>query len=193
MNDQDWINLQKLTGRAPQPWALPPETPDHILAAQAMERLLPELGPMPEPTPEQQMYADALDAHIRRASSDPDSSTIYNSAGPTTDTSNSAAQSDGALFIANRQDKKKECIERCSDLALPTGNYGVAFHRCVATCLGEADWPEWKKHFPNNRDNLPQLSPAEPQPAPQSAQPPWWLPLVPFLIRVAPAAAAAAV
>ncbi len=67
MNDQDWINLQKLTGRGPQPWTLPPETPDHILAAQAMERLLPGLGPMPEATPEQQMHADVLDAHISPA------------------------------------------------------------------------------------------------------------------------------
>ena len=40
------------------------------------------------------------------------------------------------------------CIERCSDLALPTEDYGISFFRCVQTCMGEYPWPEWQKHFP---------------------------------------------
>ena len=30
MDDQDWINLQKLAGRDPQPSPFDPETPDHL-------------------------------------------------------------------------------------------------------------------------------------------------------------------
>ena len=62
MTEDDLINLQKLTGRYPQPWSLPPMEPDHILYAQAMERLWPELTAKPDPMSDAQMYADALDA-----------------------------------------------------------------------------------------------------------------------------------
>ena len=47
---------------------------------------------------------------------------------------------------------KEECYAICSELALPTADFGFAFFRCVQHCLGEQDWPEWRKHFPNPSD-----------------------------------------
>jgi hypothetical protein len=46
---------------------------------------------------------------------------------------------------------KEACIAACSDIALPTpkGSQGVAIFRCMQQCMGEADWPEWRKHFPS--------------------------------------------
>ncbi len=44
---------------------------------------------------------------------------------------------------------RAECLAICSELALPTNDFGVAFFRCVQHCLGEEDWPEWRKHFSN--------------------------------------------
>ena len=43
---------------------------------------------------------------------------------------------------------KDRCIERCSDLALPTRDYGVSFRRCLATCTGQTIFPEWEQFFP---------------------------------------------
>ena len=60
MTDEDLINLQKLTGRSPQPWSLPPEEPDHILYARAMQRLWPELAGELRPSREALMQADAV-------------------------------------------------------------------------------------------------------------------------------------
>jgi RHS repeat-associated protein len=54
--------------------------------------------------------------------------------------------------------KKDDCIERCSDLALPTSDYGTAFFRCMQTCMGTNPWPEWTKYFPD--------ADSEPAPAP---------------------------
>jgi hypothetical protein len=30
---------------------------------------------------------------------------------------------------------KEDCIERCSDIALPTRNFGARFHRCMRACM----------------------------------------------------------
>ena len=43
---------------------------------------------------------------------------------------------------------EERCIERCSDLALPTRDYGVSFRRCLATCTGQTIFPEWERFFP---------------------------------------------
>ncbi len=51
--------------------------------------------------------------------------------------------------------KKDDCIKRCSELALPTGDYGIRFFRCLQTCMGEYPWPEWKKYFPNAQQMTP--------------------------------------
>ncbi len=192
MTEDDLINLQKLTGRSPQSWSLPPEDPDHILAAKAMLQLWPELADLPGPTDEQLMMADALRRCGQGTSPDAPPAVADRASRELGGSTDLAMSNLGIQAVADRSDKKKECIERCSDLALPTGDYGTAFHRCVATCLGEADWPEWKKYFPNNRDGSVQPAQPAPQQQPQPQHAPWWLPLLPFLIRVAPAAAAAA-
>ena len=58
---------------------------------------------------------------------------------------------------AKRRCKRNDCIDRCSDLALPTSDYGVAFRRCVDTCMGLNRWPEWAKYFPE--DEQPETPP----------------------------------
>ena len=67
------------------------------------------------------------------------------------------------------------CHDRCSDLALPTGDYGVAFQRCVNQCMGRATYPEWEGYF---------RQPSTPPPPPPHnwhvPSPPWWL-LLPLL------------
>ena len=75
MTEDDLINLQKLTGRSPQPWSLPPEDPDHILAAKAMLQLWPELARGLQPTPEALMHAEAVRALGPVGSSSPGAAT----------------------------------------------------------------------------------------------------------------------
>jgi hypothetical protein len=42
-----------------------------------------------------------------------------------------------------------ECRLLCSELALPTIDYGVAFHRCLLACQsgGQSGFPDWDTHF----------------------------------------------
>ncbi|HEY5411647.1 MAG TPA: hypothetical protein VIJ94_13075 [Caulobacteraceae bacterium] len=72
MDDQDWINLQQLVGRGPQPSFLDPGTPDHILYANALAAYG---GGQPQgrgPTPYQLALADALDAYGKQTPAAPD-------------------------------------------------------------------------------------------------------------------------
>jgi hypothetical protein len=41
------------------------------------------------------------------------------------------------------------CRARCSDLAVPTGDFGIQFQRCILACEsgGNSGFPEWDKHF----------------------------------------------
>jgi hypothetical protein len=214
MDDEDLINLQRLLGREPQESFLPPLTPFHILLSDALSNYGQAAGSNSQPTPSD--WADALDAYGRR--NDPDQPNMQPTAdrslsGFRSDQSEPSEQGDAGTEAASQQqstsafqpvsatngiipiadnDRKRECRDICSDLALPTKDHGVSFGRCYDTCMGNADWPEWKKYFPNNRSPLPQVSPAPPAQPPQSQPPPWWLPLLPLLIRVAPAAAAVA-
>jgi hypothetical protein len=98
--------------------------------------------------------------------------------------------------VANNQDdrkRKQDCIEQCTDLTLPTDNYGSDFFRCVQQCMGVNDFPEWRRYFPSAK----QTPPASHAPRPASVAPrrpstgfdnmfpwqsnppsgPWWLPL----------------
>jgi RHS repeat-associated protein len=92
------------------------------------------------------------------------------------------------VVAANSQ--KDMCIERCSDLALPTQDYGTTFDRCMQQCMGTGNWPEWEPHFPPRK-----ISPAPPSPSPPSPDaqpptphfylPPWWpLIFLPVLVGV---------
>ena len=51
-----------------------------------------------------------------------------------------------SFYADNRS--RAYCIARCSDLALPTRNYGLSFQRCLLTCTGQNSFPEWAPHFP---------------------------------------------
>jgi hypothetical protein len=44
---------------------------------------------------------------------------------------------------------KDDCISRCVDLALPTTDYGISFHRCMLACMsgGSSGFPRWDRHF----------------------------------------------
>jgi RHS repeat-associated protein len=44
---------------------------------------------------------------------------------------------------------KQTCINRCSDLALPTRDFGIQFQRCMLACQsgGNSGFPEWDRHF----------------------------------------------
>jgi len=91
------------------------------------------------------------------------------------------------------KDKKQDCIEQCTDLTLPTDNYGADFFRCLHQCMGIGDYPEWRPYFPSARmsPQVPRLPPPPAAPAkppssgignmfPSLANPPsgpWWLPL----------------
>ena len=46
--------------------------------------------------------------------------------------------------------KRDYCIQRCFPLALPTGDYGVKFDRCMLACMsdGNSGFPIWDRHFP---------------------------------------------
>ncbi len=41
------------------------------------------------------------------------------------------------------------CIARCSDLALPTNDFGIQFRRCILAreSGGNSGFPEWDRHF----------------------------------------------
>ena len=41
------------------------------------------------------------------------------------------------------------CFGRCSDLALPTRDFGISFQRCVLACKsgGNSGFPDWDKYF----------------------------------------------
>jgi hypothetical protein len=94
---------------------------------------------------------------------------------------NSSGTSSGA---PDHNSRRQYCIEQCSDLALPTRDYGTSFNRCVQQCMGTATWPEWEKHFPSNK-----YVPAPmPYCKPSTADPtlsPWVRPLIslPFLLN----------
>jgi hypothetical protein len=45
------------------------------------------------------------------------------------------------------KDKKEACIAKCSDLTLPTKDYGITFFRCMQHCMGEQFWPQFAPHF----------------------------------------------
>ena len=211
MDDEDWTNLQRLVGRDPLPSFRSPETPDHILYANALASYGSGPPTSSGRSTDQLALASALEAYGRKFGpspglsaeySDPTQATgglsNYQTSGAATqvsgiDPTSSPQQPDGTNGLMPVADKNKaaECRDICSDLALPTKDYGWAFHRCFDTCMGTADWPEWQKYFPRNRSPLPQ-SPPQPQQAPQAQQPPWWWPLIPFLIRGSAAAAAVA-
>jgi hypothetical protein len=78
---------------------------------------------------------------------------------------------------------KKWCIEKCSDLTLPTGkprDQGMDHIRCVEQCMGRNSYPEWEGVFdkPQRREGLTPIPPGNPVPSPS---PLWLLPfLVPF-------------
>ena len=54
-----------------------------------------------------------------------------------------------ATGSATAANSKEACVASCSEIALPTPreSQGVAFFRCMQHCMGEADWPEWRKYF----------------------------------------------
>lgn len=56
----------------------------------------------------------------------------------------STTQSTGASPWSDVALTKKQCLDMCSRLALPTGNFGVAFQRCMNQCRGRASYPEWE-------------------------------------------------
>jgi hypothetical protein len=95
------------------------------------------------------------------------------SGGPFADTRGTAALDDDAtldslpvwrgLNPANRiiptrpMDKQvdshhEQCIAKCTDLALPTGDFGIQHQRCVQACLsgGKSGFPRWDGFFPHN-------------------------------------------
>jgi hypothetical protein len=47
--------------------------------------------------------------------------------------------------VQNRND----CFRICSDMALPTKDYGIQFHRCVLACMsnGSSGFPSWDRYF----------------------------------------------
>jgi len=65
-------------------------------------------------------------------------------------TSESGDNEPAGSVSASEPRDKAQCIAICSELALPTRDFGVAFFRCVQHCMGEQDWPEWRKPFVNN-------------------------------------------
>ena len=46
----------------------------------------------------------------------------------------------------------EQCIAKCTDLALPTGDFGIQHQRCVQACLsgGKSGFPRWDGFFPHN-------------------------------------------
>lgn len=50
-------------------------------------------------------------------------------------------------FYAGGLDRQR-CIEICSELALPTRDFGTAFRRCMLTCTGQTLFPEWLERLP---------------------------------------------
>jgi hypothetical protein len=44
---------------------------------------------------------------------------------------------------------RNDCFRICSDLAIPTGDFGIAFQRCVLDCTsnGNSGFPEWDSKF----------------------------------------------
>jgi RHS repeat-associated protein len=56
----------------------------------------------------------------------------------------------GGFCPAPGQDKKAACRKRCSELALPTSDYGISFFRCMLACQsdGKSGFDEWDEHFP---------------------------------------------
>ena len=89
-----------------------------------------------------------------------------------------------------------DCIRMCSELALPTSDYGTSFFRCLQQCMGQNDWPEWEPYFPPQ--SQPQTPPPSPPPPPTPSPPPklprsppsnpspWWLPPPPPPIPIVP-------
>jgi hypothetical protein len=64
---------------------------------------------------------------------------------------NPASQTNPTGLMSKQADSHHEqCIARCSDLALPTGDFGIQLQRCVLACLsgGNSGFPEWDRHFP---------------------------------------------
>ena len=203
MDDQDLINLQRLVRRGSQPSPSNNGPPYSIQMAQALDAMSAGRLPInPNADKQRQTLAHAILTYGQpeaywstELASEPNLATHSVRQSATDDlatASNSTQIANGDVIPVVDKNRRKECMDICSDLALPTRDNGTSFRRCVATCVGEADWPEWKKYFPNRRDELQQSSPPVPQQPQQSAQPPWWLPLLPLLIRIAPAAAAAA-
>jgi hypothetical protein len=54
------------------------------------------------------------------------------------------------LTKEHANNEHEQCIAKCSDLALPTEDFGIQFRRCVLACLsgGNSGFPEWDRHFP---------------------------------------------
>ena len=74
---------------------------------------------------------------------------------------------------------REKCRAKCSEEALPSGDFGFGYWRCVNKCVEDAGCE------PNARP-LPWLKPGpapEPEPNPDQPnqplpKPPWWLPLI---------------
>ncbi|WP_298255853.1 hypothetical protein [Bradyrhizobium sp.] len=51
--------------------------------------------------------------------------------------------------VQSRDESKDDCIRRCSDLALPTPDYGIQFQRCMLACMsgGNSGFPRWDRYF----------------------------------------------
>jgi hypothetical protein len=64
---------------------------------------------------------------------------------------NPASQTSPTGLVKEHADSHHEqCIAKCSDLALPTGDFGIQLQRCVLACLsgGNSGFPDWDRHFP---------------------------------------------
>lgn len=51
--------------------------------------------------------------------------------------------------VQSTDESKDDCIRRCSDLALPTPDYGIQFQRCMLACMsgGNSGFPRWDRFF----------------------------------------------
>jgi hypothetical protein len=54
-----------------------------------------------------------------------------------------------SLIAPTPVQNKDDCISKCVELALPTTDYGISFHRCMLACMsgGSSGFRRWDRHF----------------------------------------------
>lgn len=67
-----------------------------------------------------------------------------------TDESDDSGESEdgGSIQLAGNTADAAVCRAKCSDLALPTKDFGISFRRCYNQCMGYNSYPEWSSFFP---------------------------------------------